>query len=138
MKFDGKTAGYLILRVALGAIFLFYGISKFQSGAGSTVDMMTRQFDRTFLPAFFVKGFGAALPAIEVAVGLLLLLGLFTRFALAVAGAVVVILTAGLALLGSAPTVATNLLFLLTIYVLLANEEQNAVSLDALRIRDRT
>ena len=135
MTFDGKSAGYAILRVALGVAFLFYGIHKFQTGVGATMEMMTRQFERTFLPGLLVKGFGAALPSIEVVVGLLLVLGLFTRVALVVAGLVMIALTAGLAILGNAPTVASNLLFLIVIWVLLSHGEDDALGLDTLRTR---
>ncbi len=133
MTIDGKKAGYVLLRLALGAVFLFYGISKFRTGVGTTVDMMTRQFDRTFLPSVLVKAFTGALPSIEVVLGLLLLLGLFTRAALVLAGLVLIVLTTGLAILGNAPTVASNLLFLLVIWVLLSHAEENAFGLDGLR-----
>jgi thiosulfate dehydrogenase [quinone] large subunit len=133
MKFDGKKAGYLVLRLALGAVFFFYGVNKFQAGVGATIDQMARQFDRTFLPSIAVKAVGGALPSLEVVIGLLVLTGLFTRAALVAAGLVLITLSSGLAVLGNAPTVATNLLFLLVVYVLLSHEEDNAFSLDAAR-----
>ncbi len=133
MKIDGKKAGHVLLRLALGAVFLFYGVSKFRMGVGATIDMMTRQFDKTFLPPILVKAFTGALPSIEIVLGLLLLLGLFTREALVVAGLLLIVLTTGLAILGNAPTVASNLLFLLVIWVLLSHAEENAFGLDSLR-----
>ena len=60
-------------------------------------------------------------------------LDFFTRAALVGAGLVLIALSAGLAVLGNTATVATNLLFLLVVYVLLAHEEDNAFSLDAAR-----
>jgi len=133
MKIDGKSAGYAILRVALGVAFFFYGVNKFQMGVSATMEMMGRQFEKTFLPGLLVKGFGAALPSIEVVVGLLLVLGLFTRTALVVAGLVLIALTAGLAILGNAPTVASNLLFLIVIWVLLSHGDDNSLGLDGIR-----
>jgi len=133
MKLDGKKAGYLLLRLAFGAIFVLYGVNKFQAGVGATVDQMGRQFDRTFLPTFAVKAFGGALPSLEIVIGLLVLTGLFTRAALVAAGLVLITLSTGLAVLGNTATVATNLLFLLVAYVLLSREEDNVYSLDAAR-----
>jgi len=133
MKLDGKKAGYLLLRLALGAVFLLYGVNKFRAGVGATIEQMGRQFDRTFLPSLAVKAFGGALPSLEIVIGLLVLAGLFTRAALVGAGLVLIALSAGLAVLGNTATVATNLLFLLVVYVLLAHEEDNAFSLDAAR-----
>jgi thiosulfate dehydrogenase (quinone) large subunit len=133
MKLDGKKAGYVLLRLALGAVFVLYGVNKFQAGVGATIDQMARQFDRTFLPSLAVKAFAGALPSVEVVVGLLVLTGLFTRVALVLAGLELIALCAGLAVLGNAATVATNLLFLLVVYVLLSHEEDNAFSLDAAR-----
>ena len=135
MKLDGKKAGYVLLRLVLGVVFLFYGINKFQTGVGATIDQMARQFERTFLPTIAIKAVGATLPSVEIVVGILLVAGLFTRAALVVAGLVLLALSAGLAVLGNAPTVATNLLFLLVVYVLLSHEEDNVLSLDAARRR---
>lgn len=133
MKLDGKKAGYFLLRLALGSVFLLYGVNKLQAGVGATIDQMGRQFDRTFLPSIAVKAFAAVLPFCEVLIGLLVVTGLFTRAALVLAGLVLIALSAGLAVLGNTATVATNLLFLLVVYVLLSHEEDNAVSLDAAR-----
>jgi len=133
MKLDGKKAGYVLLRLVLGVVFLFYGINKFQTGVGATIDQMARQFERTFLPTIAIKAVGATLPSVEIVVGILLVAGLFTRAALVVAGLVLLALSAGLAVLGNSPMVATNLLFLLVVYVLLSHEEDNVLSLDMAR-----
>ena len=133
MKLDGKKAGYVLLRLVLGVVFLFYGINKFQTGVGATIDQMGRQFERTFLPTIAIKAVGATLPSVEIVVGILLVAGLFTRAALVVAGLVLLALSAGLAVLGNSPMVATNLLFLLVVYVLLSHEEDNVLSLDMAR-----
>ena len=135
MNLDGRKVGYVLLRLVLGVVFLFYGINKFQTGVGATIDQMARQFERTFLPTIAIKAFGATLPSLEVVVGILLIAGLFTRAALVVAGLVLLALSAGLAVLGNAPTVATNLLFLLVVYVLLSHEEDNVLSLDMAKNR---
>ncbi len=133
MKLDGKKAGYLLLRLALGVVFLLYGVNKLQTGVGATIDQMGRQFERTFLPSIAVKAFAGVLPFLEVLIGLLAVSGLFTRAALVLAGLELIALSIGLALLGNTATVATNLLFLLVVYVLLSHEEDNALSLDAAR-----
>ena len=46
---------------------------------------MTKQFERTILPGWFVYGFGSVLPFLEGLIGLALILGVFTPWALTVA-----------------------------------------------------
>jgi thiosulfate dehydrogenase (quinone) large subunit len=81
---------FLLARLAIGTSFFGHGLvrlpklDKFSHG-------MAGQFQHSILPQPLVIAFGYALPFAEFGIGLLLLIGLFTRNAL-VAGAVVMIL----------------------------------------------
>ncbi len=126
MTSGGRRAGHIILRVGLGLVFLFYGIGKFQTGVAAVADGMVKQFQHTFLPSALVRLFATLLPFGEVAVGALLILGVARRWALILAGLLILVLTAGTAILNLAPVVASNLVFLLVISYLLRHIEDDA------------
>jgi thiosulfate dehydrogenase [quinone] large subunit len=84
-----KTS-FLLARLAVGTSLFGHGLvrlpklDKFSHG-------MAGAFQRSIIPEFLVIAFGYTLPFAEFVIGLLLLVGLFTRGAL-VAGAVLMIL----------------------------------------------
>lgn len=65
--------GLLITRVLTGVIFLLHGFSKFQGGIGGTQGF----FQSLGLPAFLAP----VVAVIEIAGGIALIVGLFTRLA---------------------------------------------------------
>src|SRR5579859_7335951 len=91
-----RWLAYAILRVTLGGVFLFYGVGKFVVGLAATAQWFQDGFAKTWLPPASVYAFSLALPFFEVTIGVLLILGLFTRYAAAVAGLLIMALTIGL------------------------------------------
>jgi thiosulfate dehydrogenase (quinone) large subunit len=132
-----REIAYALLRVTLGVTFLFYGIGKFKSGVTNFVGGMNQQFSGK-LPAAMVMTFAYAIPFAETISGALLVLGLFTRFGLTLAGLLLIGLTFGMVILGQAPTVAHNLQYALIIFVLLWLSDLNWISLDRLLMRTPT
>lgn len=85
------------------------------------------------LPTFIVTPFAYALPFVEVAVGALLIFGLFNVMALVLAGLLLIGLTFGMTLVNETATVAGNLSYVLITFVLLWLAEHNGYSIDRLR-----
>lgn len=74
-----RTA-YLLARLPIGMSMFVHGferIPKLQAFAGG----IEKQFEKTMLAPSLVHLFGTVLPFCELLTGILLLLGLFTRFA---------------------------------------------------------
>jgi thiosulfate dehydrogenase [quinone] large subunit len=84
-----KTA-YLVTRLAIGMSAFGHGLVRMHK-LDAFSKWMVGQFQKSYLPEALVIPFSYVLPFAELVVGLLLLLGLFTRQA-AIAGAVVMIL----------------------------------------------
>ncbi|MFN2532334.1 MAG: YceI family protein [Pyrinomonadaceae bacterium] len=126
-----RAISYGLLRITFGVMFLFFGIGKFMGGLGNFAGGMNQHFSGK-LPSALVLPFSYALPFVEVTVGTLILLGLFTTFALFVSGLLFVVLTFGTVMLGDAPTIAHNVQYALINFVLLWFVEFNAFSLDRL------
>jgi thiosulfate dehydrogenase [quinone] large subunit len=131
MAMNHREAGYALMRVSYGVIFLFYGIGKFMGGLANFVGGMNQQFSGK-LPAFMVMPFAYVLPFGEMVSGALILLGLFTRAGLIISGLLLVGLTFGLVMLGRADDVAHNLIYALANFVLLWFCDLNRLSLDRL------
>lgn len=130
--FNHREVAYTLLRVTVGVMFLFYGVGKFLGGVGNFAGGMAQHFAGKLPPAL-VLPFGYALPFAEVTLGTLILLGLFSPFALTLSGLLLVALTFGTVMLGDAPTVAHNVQYALVNFVLLYFADHDSYSLDRLR-----
>jgi uncharacterized membrane protein YphA (DoxX/SURF4 family) len=82
-----------LARLILGGVFLYAGGSKVGDLAASGRAVSAYQI----LPADAARVVGAALPFVELALGVLLVLGLATRLAAAVGAALLVVFIAGIA-----------------------------------------
>ncbi len=124
-----REIAYALLRVTVGTMFLFFGVGKLLGGVGGFTGGMVERFAGSFLPSPLVELFAYVLPFAEVAIGALLVLGLFNVATLTLAGLLMLALTFGAVMLPDPPTVAQNVTFALVIFVLLWSAEHNAYSL---------
>src|SRR5579863_6122533 len=129
-----RKLGYLVLRFLLGLSIFMHALVRLPH-LQEFADGLVKMFADTALPAMLVHAFGLALVFVEAAVGLLLLLGLWTLEALLVGSATMALLVFGTALRSDWNIVAIQLLYALIYAVLLAAREYNAYSLDALMRR---
>jgi thiosulfate dehydrogenase [quinone] large subunit len=130
--YNRREVAYALLRVTVVVMFLFYGVGKFLGGVGKFAGGMAQHFAGKLPPAL-VLPFGYALPFAEVTLGTLILLGLFSPFALTLSGLLLVALTFGTVMAGDAPTSAHNVQYALVNFVLLYFADHNGYSLDRLR-----
>ena len=94
-------------------------------------DGTVKLFVSTPLPAFTVRLFAMGLVFGETAVGLFVLLGLWTRWALFLGALTMAALVFGTALRSDWDTLAIQLLYALIYATLMATRQYNAYSLDA-------
>lgn len=133
-----REMNYALLRITVGVVFLIYGVGKFMMGisvfaAGMesrVAGMESRVAGK--LPAVLLTPFSYTLPFAEVGIGILLVLGLFSRIALVLAGLLMIALTFGAVLIPEPPTVASNVMFALVVFVLQWLSDNNRYSLDRL------
>jgi thiosulfate dehydrogenase (quinone) large subunit len=125
-----RKLGYLVLRFTLGLSIFMHGLARI-SHLQAFADGLVKMFADTPLPALLVRPFGFGLVFVETAVGLLVLLGLWTQEALLVGSAAMAALIFGTALRSDWETVAVQLLYAAIYAALLAAREYNAYSLDA-------
>jgi uncharacterized membrane protein YphA (DoxX/SURF4 family) len=112
-----RSLTMLILRVGLSLVFLSAGVSKFQARSEGTYPRsLVEGFRDTFLGHHLpgaVRLFAEVLPFVEIGVGALLALGLFTTFAATASGVLLLHLLFGTLAQGDPARIPSMLTFLL-------------------------
>ncbi|WP_168796396.1 DoxX family membrane protein [Flagellimonas onchidii] len=129
MKTTNKQTAYALLRITMGINLFAHGLVRLPKIAGFRDWMMT-QFQHTILPQWSVYAWGSVLPILELLVGGLLILGIFTYRA-AIAGALLIaILILGSCLAGHWEWAGGQMVYALFFYFIISNVENNAYALD--------
>ncbi len=126
-----RRLAYLLLRISFGINLAMHGVNRLAGGVGRFADKLASDFAAVPLPAPLVSAFGHALPAIELLVGVAILVGARLRAALAAGSLVMTVLVFGTALRGDWSTLGIQLVYCLAYHVLLARREDDAFSVDA-------
>src|ERR1700752_4622433 len=91
-----ERIAYAFLRFVFGLNICFHGVSRLLGERTTFLAYLTQSMAHAVLvPKATIPVLAAVLPWVEAIVGLLLLLGLFTRFALITGSVVMVVLMAG-------------------------------------------
>jgi thiosulfate dehydrogenase [quinone] large subunit len=131
-KASNIVIAYTILRLSFGANILLHGLSRVFNGRAAFLAYLTHYFEHAHLvPAGMLPIFGAVLPWVETTLGLLLILGLFSRFTLIVGGLVLTVLVIGTNLAQDWLVAGLQIPYCFVYYYLLIHLEQNRMSLDA-------
>ncbi|MDE1177281.1 MAG: DoxX family membrane protein [Edaphobacter sp.] len=126
---DEKIA-YALLRALVGINLLMHGVSRLLAGPDVFATHLATQFAHSPLPPALIHVFGMILPAVEGLIGLLLLIGLKTRWALIAASLLMMVLTFGSSLVQDWTAAGTQLLYAIVFSALLFSRRHNAWSLD--------
>src|SRR5580704_884288 len=131
-KASDIVIAYTILRLSFGANILLHGVSRLLNGRAAFLAYLTHYFEHSHLiPASSLPAFGAVLPWVETTLGLLLMLGLFSRFSLIAGALVMTALVIGTNLAQDWLVSGLQLIYCFLYYYLLVHVEQNTMSLDA-------
>lgn len=129
---DNKAIGYATLRLAMGINFFGHGFFRILSGVGAFANGMAETMTKGPLPHALSLGYGYCIPWIELLLGALLLLGLFSRFALTAGALFIVTLTFGTASVQNWQGAGGQLLYSFVFFFLLWHVEANTLSLDGI------
>jgi thiosulfate dehydrogenase [quinone] large subunit len=124
---------YTILRLSFGANIMLHGVSRLLAGRPAFFAYLTHYFEHApLVPASLLPAFATVLPWVETTLGLLLMLGLLTRFALIAGSLVLTVLVIGSNLAQDWTVAGLQLIYCFIYYYLLVHREKNRISLDAL------
>ncbi len=118
-----------LIRFTLGPLFLVYGFSKLVRLV-DTVDMLRSGFADTWLPLGLVTVVAYVIPFWEALIGVSLLLGFYYRWGLVASGALLSVLTFGLAVQGDYELISRNLIYLIFVFFGLSNAGDCRWSID--------
>jgi len=134
---QGRALGYFILRLSLGVDMLMHYVVRTWGISQDFVPVTEKMFVGNLLPMSWVHVFLTILPYFEGLLGVLLVLGLLSRWALTAEGLLVTVLLFGTALRSDWTVVSHQMIYLLFVFILLAVEDYDYFSVDAFLTRRR-
>jgi thiosulfate dehydrogenase (quinone) large subunit len=123
---------YTILRLSFGANILLHGLSRLLIGRPGFLAYLNHYFEHApLVPASILPAFAAVLPWVETILGLLVMVGLLTRFGLIAGALVLTVLVVGTNLAQDWNVAGLQLIYCFIYYYLLVHRQQNRISLDS-------
>jgi thiosulfate dehydrogenase (quinone) large subunit len=130
-RFRDAVWAYTILRLSFGANIMLHGVARLVAGHAAFLAYLTHYFATTpAVPASVLPAFARILPLVETGLGLLLILGLWTRFTLMAGALVITGLVIGTNLAQDWTVAGLQLIYAFVYYYLLVHRDKNLVSLD--------
>ncbi len=127
--------GYVLFRITIGVNIFFHGFMRLLTGLSAWEVPQAAVFADTYLPMPLVHAFLYTLPFIEVALGAMMILGLFTRWAM-IGGAVMMLsLVFGNTARQEWGTVGNNMLYSLYFWIMLTLQRYDWFGLDSRRAK---
>ncbi|MBV8226314.1 MAG: DoxX family protein [Verrucomicrobia bacterium] len=130
-----KALAYGTFRFALGVVELMHGLVRIPVLAGFAAGM-AKQFEGTIMPGWFVYSFGSVLPFLEGLIGLALILGISTRWALVAASLLMSVLIFGTCLRSDWNIVGLQMIYAIAFFIALFFLEHNRYSVDRILRRE--
>ena len=127
-----RHIAYALLRIVFGLNIFFHGVSRLLGDHAAFLAYLSQQMAKAPIAKWMLPPFAAALPWAEATIGFLLLLGLFTRFALVAGSLVLIALMAGITLAQNWDVAGIQLIYCAIYFVLLTYRDRNVYSLDTL------
>jgi thiosulfate dehydrogenase [quinone] large subunit len=134
----GRALGYFILRLSLGVDMLMHYVVRTWGISKDFVPVTEKMFEGNLLPMSWVHNFLTVLPYFEGLLGVLLILGLLSRWAITAEGLLVTVLLFGTALRSDWTVVSHQMIYLLFVFILLAVEDYDYFSVDSFLAKRRT
>ena len=131
----GRALGYFVLRLSLGVDMFMHLVVREWGVSKDFVPVTEKMFVGNLLPMSWVHTFLTVLPYFEGLLGVLLILGLLSRWALFAEGLLVTVLLFGTAIRSDWTVVSHQMIYILFVFLLLSLEQYDYFSVDALLAR---
>lgn len=128
-----RILAYTLLRATVGINLVIHGIARtFMVGLPTFAAETVKQFEGSPLPVWQVQSFAYFVPPVELLLGVLLIIGLRTRWALVAASVVMMGLIFGMSLRMNWNVVFLQMFYSALYFMLLMSREYDRFSIDAL------
>jgi len=115
---NNKQLAYFLARITLGINFFIHGLVRIPK-LSQFAEGVLGGFEGSILPAMLVEPIAYAIPFIELILGAMILLGVFSRKALTASAILMIILITGSAFKEDWGAVGTQMLYALYIFFLI-------------------
>ncbi len=119
LQLSERQWAYALLRLILGVDLFCHGLIRVLHGTSAFAEGMVTQMSFVPLPAPFVHVLGLAIPWIELSLGALIILGIFSRIILTASMFFMIALMIGVTLKQDWPTAGLQLMYGFVIFALL-------------------
>lgn len=126
-----ETTSFLLLRLTIAISMFGHGLVRLPKLTAFS-NWMVGSFENSMLPKIIVTPFSYILPIAEFVIGLLLLLGLFTKPSLVAGGFVVLALLFGTCMIENWEAIPSQLIHVAFFALLLHFIDYNSLAIDAL------
>lgn len=127
------SLAYVVMRVGGGLNMLMHGLVRiFDSGMGNFVSYLEKGFEGTVMPGFLLAPSAYLITGVELIGGLMLLIGLFTRWSAFVLGVLMIGLQFGMAMQQQWGTLADQFIYMVIFAGLVAFASKDVWNVDSL------
>ncbi len=124
------VAAYTLLRIVVGINYFNHGATRIFNIPGF-MDAMVNAMQDSWIPEFLVRINAALVPPVELIVGALIAIGLFTRASLIVCFVLMAFLMYGVTIIQNWEVAGSQLIYNIVLFILLAGLGFNRISVDA-------
>lgn len=129
LRLKDVAIAYLLLRLLIGVNFFNHGFTRI-GGIPGFVEETVKELANSYFPEFLVRINAYLVPPVELVVGVLITFGLFTRPALIVTSALMVMLMMGVTSVQNWQAATSQLTYGVVLFILLAASGFNIYSID--------
>lgn len=130
IKTRDLVAAYTLLRIVVGINYFNHGATRIFNIPGF-MDSMVNTMQDSWIPEFLVRINAALVPPVELIVGALIIIGLFTRGALIACFILMAVLMYGVTIIQNWDGASSQLTYNIVLFILLAGLSFNRISVDA-------
>ncbi len=130
LKTRDIVAAYTLLRIVVGINYFNHGATRIFNIPGF-MDAMVNIMQDSWIPEFLVRINAALVPPVELTVGALITIGLFTRISLIACFVLMAVLMYGVTIIQNWDTAGSQLIYNIVLFILLAGVGFNRISVDA-------
>lgn len=130
LKTRDLITAYTLLRIVTGINYFNHGATRIFNLPGF-IDAMVKTMQDSWIPESLIRINAALVPPVELAIGLLMIIGLLTRQALVICFVLMAILMYGITIIQNWDTASSQLIYNIVLFILLAGLNFNQVSVDA-------
>ena len=123
------VTAYTLLRIVVGVNYFNHGVTRI-GNIPEFMDAMVQTMQDAWIPEALVRINAALVPPVELVVGLLIAIGLFPRSALIACFILMIVLMYGVTIIQNWDTAGSQLIYNITLFILLAGLGFNTLSID--------